>query len=257
MNTRNETSLMESVKTRTRILIKKHNLLDVNISILAKPLTPEEAIGTPGRRDFPIIEGKERVVEAQILGAKGHAYTDSPKEFIGTLRSVLGLDTSSNHNRAIFIASINAVLRYLDLAEGTVHCKDEEPEKCGAEIAKHVLDKWGKVKIGLVGMNPAIAEALVETFDADNIKINDLNAQTIGKTKFGVEVWNGKTMTEELVKQSDVVLITGTTMVNNSFGGIYNYLTKYGKDYLVYGVTCAGICNLMKLNRICPYGRNE
>ena len=252
-----DVSPLDSAKDRIKALANNHNLLDAKISVLAKPLTPEEAIGKPGRRDFPIIEGKERVIEAIFLDSKGHAYTDSPKEFIGTLKDVLELDISSNSNRAIFIATMNAVLQHLDISKGTVHCKDDEPEKCGPEIAKHILDRWGKIKIGLIGMNPAIAEALVETFGAKYVKINDMNANNIGKTKFGVEIWSGKTMTEKIVKQSDVVLITGTTLVNDTFSEIYKYLTKYKKDYLIYGVTCAGICSLLKLNRICPYGRDE
>ena len=59
------------------------------MTVLAKPLTPEEAIGKPGRRDFPILEGKERVIEATVLGARGQAFTDSASDFEGRLEQPL------------------------------------------------------------------------------------------------------------------------------------------------------------------------
>jgi len=148
------------------------------------------------------------------------------------------------------------VLRHLDLAEKTVHCRDEEPQLCGKEIASYILKRWGKVKVGLIGLNPAIAEALTDTFAAENIKITDLNKQNIGSAKYGVEIWDGRKMAQDLIRQSDVVLITGTTLVNDTFDSIMDCIRNYSKDYLVYGVTAAGICELIGLNRICPYGRN-
>ena len=60
-------------------------------------------------------------------------------------------------------------------------------------------------------------------------------------------------MTEELIKQSNVILITGTTLVNGTFDHIMHCIQNFRKDYLIYGVTGAGICKLMGLNSICPY----
>ena len=64
MTEENKTGVLEQARTRFRQIAEKESLFNVEVSILAKPLTPEEAIGDPGRRDFPIIIGKERVVEA-------------------------------------------------------------------------------------------------------------------------------------------------------------------------------------------------
>ncbi len=250
-------SLLERAKSHLQEIIADNNLLDAEISVLAKPLTPEEAIGTPGRRDFPIIEGKERMIEAQILGAKGQSFTDSPGEFIGKLGDVIELELSNNKNRAIFIAAMNAVLRYLNIADGTVHCRDMEPEKCAPEIAEFIHNKYGKIKVGLVGLNPAIAEALVDKFGAENIANTDLNRENIGKEKFGITIMDGRSDTEELVQKSDIILITGTTIVNNTLDGILRFVKKHDKKYIIYGVTAAGVCQLLGLNRICPYGRDE
>ena len=257
MNETCDTSILESSRTKLKKIVEREGLSDVGVSVLVKPLTAEEAIGKPGGRDFPIIEGKERVIEAEVLGAKGHAFTDSPAEFIGRLGEILNLPLKKSRDCALYIATLNATLRYLGLAEKTVHCKDEEPEMCAKEIASHILNQWGKVKVGLIGLNPAIGATLVDTFGAENVKITDLNKQNIGSAKYGVEIRDGRETTQDLIKQSDVVLMTGTTLVNGTFDSIIDCIKNYNKDYLIYGVTAAGVCKLMGMNRICPYGRND
>jgi uncharacterized protein (DUF4213/DUF364 family) len=106
-------------------------------------------------------------------------------------------------------------------------------------------------------LNPAIAENLIETFGSENVRVTDLNKQNIHSFKFGVKVWDGNEMTEELIKQSDVILITGTTFINGTFDHIMLCVQNYKKDHLIYGVTGAGICKLLGLNRICPYSKNK
>jgi uncharacterized protein (DUF4213/DUF364 family) len=252
-----KSSVLENSKIQLAKIISQNNLSGVHVSVLVKTLSPREAIGEPGRRDFPIILGKERVVEAEILGAKAHAFTDSPGEFMGDLKEVFDFPLTSNRERSIYVAALNAVLKYLHLIENTIHCKDEDPEKCGKEIASEILKKWGKIKVGVVGLNPALLENLVATFGDANIKMTDLNKQNVNFLKYGVTVWDGNEMTEELTKQSDVILMTGTTLVNGTFDKIMSYVEHYRKDYLIYGVTGAGICQLMKLNRTCPYSRSQ
>lgn len=252
-----ETSVLENSKIQLAEIVAKKGLLDAHVSVLVKTLTPQEAIGEPGRRDFPIILGKERVVEADIIGARAHAFTDSPGEFMGDLKTVLNLPLASNRERSIYVATLNAILKYLNLIENTIHCKDEDPERCGKEIGSQLLERCGKAKVGFIGLNPAIAENLTETFGAENVRITDLNKQNIHSFKHGVKIWDGNEMTEELIKQSDVILITGTTFVNGTFDHIMLCVQNYRKDYLIYGVTGAGICKLMGLNRICPYSRSQ
>jgi uncharacterized protein (DUF4213/DUF364 family) len=250
-------AVLDDAKTRFEKILEAKNLLDVHVSVTARPLTPEEAIGSPTRRDYPIIEGKERIIEATVLGAKGHAFTDSPQDFDGSMREVLDLPLTFNQNRAILIAVMNAMLRHLDAIEGTVHCKDEDPEKCAKEIAEFLLGKHGAIRVGMIGLNPAIAESLVSTFGKDNVTVSDLNRDNIGKEKFGVTIVDGRKDTEKLIERSDVVVVTGTTLVNDTFDSIMSSIQNLSKDYIVYGVTCAGVCHLMELNRVCFYGRNE
>ena len=155
-------SILNDSRAELREMIKNNELFDIDVSVRVKALTPEEAIGNPGRRDFPIIIGKERVIEAELLGSRAHAFTDSPGEFTGKLKNIVDLPLESNRERAIYIATLNALLKHLGLIKNTLHCKDDEPEKCAKEISSHMLNRWGKIKVGFIGLNPAIAERLVE-----------------------------------------------------------------------------------------------
>ena len=74
------------------------------------------------RRDYPIITGKEIMLQADYMGSYGQTFTDSPSVFNGTLGEILALDIIGDvHARGLFIAALNAVMRHLSLAEGTVH----------------------------------------------------------------------------------------------------------------------------------------
>jgi hypothetical protein len=248
--------ILEQARKRFGELIKINNLANVESKVIVKNLTPEEAIGVPGRRDFPILIGKERVVEAEFMGSRAHVFTDSPKEFLGTLSHVMDLPLEQNGSRAVFIGVVNAVLRHLGMIEGTLHCKDEEPEQCASEMAGFFKCKYHQGTVGLVGLNPVIAQALAKAFGPDKVRITDLNPDNIGKRKFDIEIWDGRTRTEDLVKASDVVALTGTTLVNGSFDSIMEYIDRHRKDYAVYGVTCSGVSALMGIKRICPCGKS-
>jgi uncharacterized protein (DUF4213/DUF364 family) len=253
-------TLLEQTRQRFRQMVEEAQLMEAEVSVLARPLTPEEAIGTPGRRDFPIIIGKERVLEATVLGARGQAFTDSAQEFLGTLGQVLELELTNNQHRAIYVATLNATLAHLGVVTETVHCKDEDPEECALTIARTTLEQHGRVKVGLIGLNPAIGERLVEAFGAENVRFTDLSRQTVGERRFDVEVWDGGLRTAELIDASDVVLLTGTTLVNGTFDDILERIRTQGKGYLVYGVTAAGVGHLFDLPRLCPraqQGRSE
>ncbi|MFH1809388.1 MAG: DUF364 domain-containing protein [Pseudomonadota bacterium] len=233
-------------------LVRDHQLDAAAVSVLARPLTPEEAIGTPGRRDFPILVGKERVIEAVVLGARGQAFTDSPREFSGQVHEVLSLPLTSNQNRALFVATLNALARQLGLVQQTVHCRDDAPELCGPQIATQLRQATHPRSVGLVGLNPAIAEALVKEFSAAAVHITDLNPASIGTTRFGVEVWDGRSRWPELVEVSDTLLVTGTTLVNGTFDALREAADTAHKQFLVFGVTAAAACHVLALPRLCP-----
>jgi hypothetical protein len=105
-------------------------------------------------------------------------------------------------------------------------------------------------------LNPAIAERLVDTFGPDHVRISDLDSENIGELRFGVEIWDGNERTQDLIDASDVVLVTGTTLVNGTFDRIWSRIRAGGKDCLLYGVTASGVSELIGVERICPCGRD-
>lgn len=247
---------LECTRAMLREIAGAAGMLEADVSVLARPLTPEEAIGKPGRRDFPILVGRERVVEARVGDGRGHAFTDTAREFLGRLSEVIDLAFENSGARAIYVSALNATLGQVGRVQGAVHCKDDDPERCGTEIADQLRDRLGRHGVvGLIGLNPAIAEHLVEAFGRERVRITDLNPGNIGQEKFGVEVLNGATGTDELIEASDVVLLTGTTLVNGTFDRIWQRIAERGKAGLVFGVTAAGVCALLGFERICPYGR--
>lgn len=255
MGLQGERRFLEEARAKFIELVKGNGLGSADVSVKVKQLSPREAIGEPKRQDYPITLGKERVIEAEVLGARAHVFTDSPTQFTSRLSDVLEMDITNNSSRAIFIAVMNATLRYLGIVNATVHCRDEEPEACGQETATLIGGMPGVRSVGLVGLNPAIARGLVDVFGPQGVRITDLNPDNIDSLKFDVEIWDGKTRTEELVRLSDLLLVTGTTIVNGTFDAIEDLTRQYGRILIVFGVTAAGISSLCGLTRLCPYAR--
>ncbi|MBL0699266.1 MAG: hypothetical protein JJV92_00090 [Desulfosarcina sp.] len=240
------------LKTALIDLAEKNNLLESEINITAKILTPEEAIGETERKDFPLLQGKEFLMQADFKNALGQAFTDAPSNFKGKLKKILELKLTDNSDRALFVATLNAVMRYLGAAEKTIHCKNEEPELCAREIVSIIIDKYGAdIKIGIVGFQPAIIDNCAKSLTAQNVKVIDLDKNNINKKKYGVLIWDGKKMAGELFKRSDVILATGSTIVNDSLSHLSALAKEYQKPLYLYGTTVAGAAKILNLERLC------
>ncbi|AEA33548.1 Rossmann-like domain-containing protein [Hippea maritima] len=246
--------ILDDALLKFRDIVQKNGLLDKRIQIKMRPLKPYEAIGKPTRDDYPLLKGKEVLVEATFLEAKGQAFTDEPSDFEGFMCDVLKLPLKTNRNRAVVIASINAVLRYLNMTWGTVHCKDSEPEGCANEMMERFFRRWGEnVTLGLVGLQPALASSAIKVFGKGNVKIADLDEDNIGKDFEGVKILDGKIYSNEIVANSFLALITGSSVVNGTIDELLNVSRMDNKNRIVifYGTTIAGVASLMNLNRLC------
>ena len=226
-------------------IVEQHNLGAEGISIRAFPLSPEEAIGNPEERDYPLIKGRERLMQAEFKGARGQAYTDMYGDFNGKLAEVLEMELRNNFRRAIFISTLNAVLRYVGLIEKTIHCKDEEPRICARELAKYVEEKYGRPKIAFIGFQPRMVEALSRKFE---LKVTDLDRENIDQEKFGVKIY-GPEKTDEILQWCELALVTGTTIVNDTIGQF-----RIPKPVVYYGITISGAARLLNLNHFCYCG---
>jgi hypothetical protein len=236
------TDIYKELKEKFYGVSEEEKLLLEPVRVRARVLTTEEAIGNPEADDFPLQKGKEKLMQADFLGAAGQAFTDQYGDFEGILEDVIRMDLANNFRRAVFVSTLNAVLRHLKKIDNTVHCRDREPAECAAELAAHILEKFGKVKTALVGFQPRMVEALSAQFP---LRVLDLDKENIGKEKFGVTI-EGPEKTDAVLGWADLLAVTGTTLVNGTIGSFLR-----GVPCLFYGTTIAGAACLMGWERFC------
>ena len=236
----------EDIKERFFNLIKDKNLMSLKVQIVsARPLTPQEVIGKPERNDFPLLKGKEVMIQANFQGSFGQAFTDMPGNYMGTLNEILSITLDNNFKRAIFISTLNAVLRYLNYISKTIHCRDKEPGECAAHLVDYIKERFNNPQIAFIGMQPAMVEALAAHF---KIRVTDLDPNNVGQQKWGVLI-EDVAHTKEILTWADLIVATGTTVVNNTLSSL---LIK--KPIIFYGVTIAGIAFLKDYEQYCFCG---
>lgn len=244
MRSINETGVLELFRRRVIEVAREHGLSADTVDVVsARPLTPEEAIGTPERSDFPIQKGKEFMMEARYRGSRGQAFTSMPGEFRGTVEDILTRELETDFDRALVVATANALLAHLGIAEKTVHCRDDGPKTCAAGIIDYVTERFGSPRVAIIGMQPALISALAGKFA---VRVTDLDANNVGQSRLGVLV-EGVEKTQEVIDWSDVVLVTGTVLANDTVDGVIST-----KPTIFYGVTIAGAAALLGYDRYCP-----
>ncbi len=226
-------------------LIDENGLQGEEVIIRATPLSPQQAIGNPEDRDYPLVIGVERLMQAEFRGSLGQAFTDMYGDFSGRLSDIAEMDLSNNFRRAVFISSLNAVMKHLGLITQTVHCKNKKPRECGDELVRYIEKNYGQPRVAMVGFQPRMAEALAKRFE---LRVTDMDRDNIGKEKFGVKI-DDPSQTEGNLNWCDIALVTGTTMVNDTIDQF-----RISKPIIFYGVTISGAAKLLGLNHFCPFG---
>jgi len=231
-------------RLKTELHAMAGQMMDEMVKVVsARPLSPQEAIGKPDRTDFPILKGKEVMVEAVFRDSRGHAFTDMPGNFQGSLQAVMDLDLQTNFERAVFIATFNAVMREAGRILNTVHCRDRDPKICAEQMPDFIRENFKNPKIAFVGFQPAMLEQLSQSF---MLRVIDLDEDNIGVDRFGVTI-EGPENTEDVLSWGDIIVATGSTCVNGTIG---YFLNK--KPVVFYGVTVAGPAALYGYHRFCP-----
>jgi uncharacterized protein (DUF4213/DUF364 family) len=229
---------------KTELARMTGQIMDERVQVVsARPLSPEEAIGRPDRTDFPLQKGKEAMIEATFKGTRAHAFTDMPGHFYGSLREIADLGLRNNFERAVFVATFNAVMRHFGRASNTVHCRDGKPKACAEQLPAFVRERFGMPKIAFIGYQPAMIEKLSQSFP---LRVIDLDPDNIGSVRFGLTI-EGPEKTAEALLWGDIILATGSTSVNAT---ITSFLDK--KPVVFYGVTIAGPAALYGYARYCP-----
>lgn len=226
-------------------LIPKHSLGNEMVSVFARPLTPEEAIGSPAHNDYPLLKGKERMMQAVFQGVKGQAYSDHTGNFSGSLSQVINLPMDSNFHRALLIATANALLKKMGVIKKSCHCKDDDPVRC-AFYLKDTLLKFSPKRIGMIGHQPRLLEEITRNFE---VRICDRAPENIGTIKSGLIV-EDSSVYEDIKKWADLILATGTTLVNDTIDNLIGDV-----PVIFYGITISGAAKLLNLKHFCPLGR--
>jgi uncharacterized protein (DUF4213/DUF364 family) len=216
--------------------------------VVSSQLNAREVLGDPGRDDFPLLRGKEVLMQAVYGGSVGQAFTAASGSFRGSLKEVLELPLKNPFERAVFISTMNAVLRHLGLVEKTVHCKNDGPKECAFRMGSWINEQ-GTNRVGLVGMQPALLEALTRTLGPDRVIVSDL--ADAGKERCGIKVLDG-TDSPEMFKHCQLILMTGSTLVNGTIDGLMENILCSRRRVVFYGTTIAGAAYLLGLERWCP-----
>ena len=235
-------NVYQDLKQKAAAIFDRSGLMGETVQVKSRVLSAEEAIGNPEADDFPLQKGRERLMQASIDGALGQAFTDRFGDFEGVLEAILETPLTNNFRRAIFVASINAALRHLGLIQGTVHCRDQGPKQCAMALSDHIRNRYGEVKIGIIGFQPRMVETLAAGFP---VRVLDMDTDNIGKDRFGVVV-ESPNAAPAAADWADLLLVTGTTLVN---GTLPDFLGE--KPVIFYGTTIAGAAYLMRWTRFC------
>ena len=166
-------NFMQAREALESLLDENNELNTLEIAVNSRALKSEEAIGIPDRDDFPLLRGKEVLLQAEIEGALGQAFTADPIAYHGPLHNLLKLTAERPGNQAMLVSSLNALLRKLGKIEHTVHCTNHEPEECAKHISQYILEKHGLCNIGIIGYQPAILANCVKLFGKAKVKITD------------------------------------------------------------------------------------
>lgn len=217
---------------------------------------PEGAVNQDFRlpsEEYALVKGKEVLIRCQIDEYYGDAFTDKPRTHKERLGQMHELASGDRGDRAIFFATLNAMLHHLGMIEKPIHCKEGDPKKCGRELAEFIMDKFGKAKVAHIGYQPGHIEACSNHFES---YVTDLNPENIGKEKFGRKILNGE-KNEEVIKKVDVACITGSTVTNGTLPELIEMCDTHGTEPIIYGVSAKGTLELLNMTGFCPYSREK
>ncbi len=226
-------------------LINENGLQGEEVIIRATPLSSEKAIGNPEDKDYPLVRGVERLMQAEFRGSLGQAFTDMYGDFTSQLSDIVEMDLRNNFRRAIFISSLNAVMKHLGLIDQTVHCRDNQPRECSYELVRYIEKHHGQPRVAMVGFQPRMVETLAKSFE---LRVTDMDRDNIGQEKFGVRI-DDPSQTEANLNWCDIAVVTGSTIANDTIGQF-----SLSKPVIFYGVTISGAARLLSLKRFCPFG---
>ncbi|WFO74693.1 hypothetical protein J4526_06320 [Desulfurococcaceae archaeon MEX13E-LK6-19] len=249
--------LDELVRNEVFSIIKEYGI-DLGELVECQSLTGKDL--ELKREEYALVRGPEVLLSCRVKGAEGQAFTVAPKGYHGSLEDVLSLDLTSLWNRGIFYATVNAVARLAGIIDKSIHCSRDKPEYCATELAKYIMRKHGSsTRILHIGYHPSHVEELYKYFRS-NLLVTDLRDDTIWRRKHGVLIYDGE-LNKNYIGLVDIVLVTGSAIVNNTIWDILKHASILGKKVVVYGVSALGALKIISrripldIEVFCPYSR--
>lgn len=250
-----------------REVVLENDVLEKNVKceIIARGFTdrppktksdPENVVNQNFRlpsEEYALVRGNEVLVRCEVDGHYGDAFTDKPKTYDGKIGQIFEFAAGDRGDKAIFFASLNALLSSLGMIDRPIHCKEGDPKECGEKLAEFIMDSYGKVNVAHIGYQPGHLEACSSVFKGF---VTDLNPENIGKRKFGREILDGKN-NEKVIKKVDVACITGSTLTNGTLPNLIDWCNRYSTEPIIYGVTCKGALKLLNGKGFCPFSREK
>jgi len=199
--------------------------------------------------------GREHLLEASLEGVRGEAWTDQPSDWSGTLGDVFSMPLKAVGRRAIVVATLNALAGRLGLTAHHFRCRHGAPLACGRELVTQLRTRFeGVGRVLVVGCQPGVVEALVEALGADHVRVLDHDGDLIGKTLHGVRVENGNADITADVRWCDLMLVTGSSVVNGTLDDLLRHSQDHSKPVVFFGNTIAAVAAIANLERLCPAG---
>ena len=249
------------VLTETRDTLKqvcRKEGMTLSSPVTVRRLAVAAAVGEKAGDGFVPSHGKEVVIEATLNGARGQAFTDQPSDWTGTLEEVFALSLDDVGNRAIVVAVLNALAGRLGLASHLIHCRQEDPMRCGPELVAEVKRRFPEVgKVLLVGLQPALFASLVDEMGTDGVRVVDLDPDNINQVTRGVRIGDGSADISGDVAWCELMLVTGSSIVNGTLDELLLMSHDASKPVVFFGNTIAAVAAVADLERICPFGRDE
>jgi hypothetical protein len=114
-------NVYKALREALRKEIKNHHLSGKNVNVRCRVLSSKEAIGSPEHDDYPLIKGREVMVEAVFEGTVGQAFTDEFEQTIYQVGDLLEIELDTNRRRASFIAALNVIFRHLGRCDNWIY----------------------------------------------------------------------------------------------------------------------------------------
>lgn|GEM_PF-6961006 len=116
----------------------------------------------------------------------------------------------------------------------------------------HICRDLDPQSVGLVGMQPAILEALVDMMGTDRLRCINRDEDNRNGIKFGVAIeWGDGEGLKQLFERSELILTTGSSAANGSLADILALADTTGKPVYFYGTTIVGTARFLDLDRLC------